>query len=234
MAKRIKKRISRGAGGRRRATAASLGVELKYYDQKLVDKVLTQVADATGGEVNPSGILTLNSVAQGDEETNRDGRKIVMKFISVHGLIHQPITANQTSLGTNAIVFLALVLDTQTNNAPLSSEDVFQNVAADSIMAAQLFRNLKFNTRFRVLKKMQIRLEQPRASFDGSNIEIGGTHTQFKMDVRLNDIPVLYSAVTEATASIVDNSLHMIAWFSDSGAYTPPELTYASRLRFVG
>ncbi len=207
-----------------------LGIELKFYDQSAGEN-LTAPTDASGGEENPSATITLNTVIQGDGESNRDGRQIVMKKISVVGCVRQALQTNQTATENAPLVLIALVHDTQTNGALLNSENVFVNPSADAELATKPFRNLQFIKRFRVLKRLQLKLQQPTVVWDGTNIEQGGLFTPFKMHVPLN-IPVNYSGTSETIANTVDNSLHIIAYCNDTS--TVPRLLYNSRLRFVG
>ena len=61
---------------------------------------LTSPTDASGGELNPTGVITLNSVTQGDGKSQRDGRRLTMLSVYVTGTIScavQTIAANLTS-----------------------------------------------------------------------------------------------------------------------------------------
>ncbi len=209
-----------------------LGIETKFYDQKLIASTLTGPTDATGGEHDPSATVLMNTVVQGDGESNRDGRKITMKNIYIQGHIDVPLKANQTATNQAFICMVALVLDTQTNGATIASENVFTNPGASIKTAAQPFRNLQFTKRFRVLKRLEIQGHQQEAVWDGTNLEFMGYQLPFKIYVDLKNIRVLYSATTETVANITDNSLHLIAFVSNTGQ--APTINYHSRLRYVG
>ncbi len=212
--------------------ATALGVELKFYDKALVGGVVTAPTDATGGEHDPSATVLLNTVVQGDDGSNRDGRQIVMKHISLRGNISTAIQLDQTALDQAPMIFVALVLDTQTNGATIASENVFTNPGANSLLAAQPFHNLKFSKRFRVLKALTFALPMAIAAHDATNIEVAGTIIPWTMFVDLKDIVVNYSAASETVVNITDNSLHVIAYATSTG--TTPLINYNSRLRFVG
>lgn len=226
----------RYARGRRRArnrrTGGYLGIELKFYDQLLIGKAITAPTDASGGETDPSATVLLNTVVQGDGESNRDGRQIVMKKIMIKGNVSTAAQINQTAVDVAPYVFIALVLDTQTNGATLNSEDVFVNPGANAITAAAPLRNLQYTKRFKVLATRTLVLPIAQASYDGTNIEVGGSVIPFEIYKDLNNIKVTYSATTETVANIVDNSLHVIAYASS--ADISPLLNYSSRLRFCG
>ncbi len=223
-------------GGRRRKrslrTAVALGVETKFYDTSLVGSAITAPADAAGGEHDPSTTVLLNTVVQGDGESNRDGRKITMKNISVNGRVFALTQANQTALDGGCVVYVALVLDTQTNGITMVSEQVFCNQSANAALAAQPYRNLQFSRRYKVLGSHQFEMLIPDSSYDGTNIEQSGVGVNFRFDVKLRDIPVTYTGTTEDVANITDNSLHLIAYTGSTGIV--PTLSYNARLRFVG
>ncbi len=212
-------------------TAGFLGIEKKFYETSLVGASLTNPTDWSGCEHNPSATICLNSVAQNDTEQGRDGRKMMMKNISVTGVLYQAAQVNQTALDTNPVVQIALVLDQQTNGALLSSENVYVNQGGDAILAASPFRNLQYITRFKVLRALQVELPQPMVVWDGTNVEQGGTASSFRFDVQL-EIPVTFSGTTSTIANIIDNSLSIIAGTTSTG--TAVTLSYNARLRFVG
>lgn len=218
-----------------RAIVVSRGIrpELKFYDTSLVTVSVTAPTGAAGAEHNPSATISLNTVVQGDGESNRDGRQIQMTSIGVRGHIRTPVETNQTVTDETLMVMVALVLDTQTNGALLNSEDVFINPSADALLAAQPWHNLQFSKRFRVLKTQTIVFERsPELTFDGTNMEQGAMLQRFEMFVDLKGMVTTYSAATEDIANIVDNGLNIVA-FANSTALGP-KLSYQARLRFMG
>ncbi len=225
----------RSAPRRRRInarTAGFLGIEKKFYDSHLSSKALNATTDNADGECNPSATLTLNTVAQGDGESNRDGRKMVMKSVQVTGSVFCSAQANQSAADAIPIIFIALVLDKQTNGAALSSELVYVNPSADTGLCTNPVRNLQYVSRFRVLRSTVFVPPQPAISYDGTNIEQGGVNVPFRFDADLKDLPVTFSGDTSAISNIIDNSLHVLAWASTTGM--APSIQYNCRLRFVG
>ncbi len=212
--------------------AGFLGIELKFYDNKLVASAMSVASDATGGELDPSATVLLNTVTRGDGEQQRIGNQITMKNISLNGVINIPGQTNQTAVDSQVTVFLALVLDKQTNGGTIASEDVYTNEGASVILNVAPYRNLLKTKRFRVLRSMQINLKPYDMVYDGTNIEMAGTMTPFRMDVPLNLKVQFTAASTETVANITDNSLHLIGWVNGSGVGAT--ISYNSRLRFVG
>ncbi len=212
------------------------GIEVKFYDQGLVNGSLGTATDATAGEHDPSATIMMNTVTQGDGESQRDGRRITMKSIYVLGNVGIAAKAAQSAADASCIIFVALVMDTQTNGATLASENVFINPSGSVIMGSQPFRNLQFTKRFKVLATRSFSMANPSianaTSFSSDTGVIqSGLNKTFKMFVNLNTV-VNYTGTTETVANIADNSLHLIAWTTST--QLAPLLTYSSRLRFVG
>lgn len=208
-----------------------LGVEKKYYDTTQSIS-LTAPADATGGEVNPaSGALSVP--AQGDGATNRDGKQIIAKYLAIKGVINAPNMINQTALPAGTKVFVAIVLDTQTNASQVNSEDVFTNTLANAVGNAMLQRDLEYGSRFKILKSEVFDIEPYTATWDGTNIEVGGRMQCFDWYIPLNNLKINFNSGTTASiANVTDNSIQVIA-FATSTAQAPT-LSYNARLRFIG
>ncbi len=209
-----------------------LGQELKFYDTALIGSALTAPTDSSSGEHDPSATIVLNSVVQGDGESQRDGRRITMKSIFVRGQVIVPVQTNQTGSDPATTIFIALVLDTQTNGATIASENVFDNQSQDALLAASGMRNLQFSTRFRVLKSLRFTLQNPNLSWDGTNMEVQGIQRPFQLGANLGNLGVVYNGTTESVANITDNSLHIIAYCNSTTL--APTINYNARLRFMG
>lgn len=211
-----------------------MGIEVKFYDQKLIGSVINAPSDATAGEQDPSATVLMNTVVQGDGESQRDGRKITMRSIYVEGAVTLPVQSGVSVADAPSSVFLALVMDKQTNGATIASEDVFVNPGANAATGAFPFRNLENSKRFRILATRKFTFDQPNMANDTGatgGLVVGGRIKKFKMFKKLN-MQVNYKGTTETVANITDVSLHMIGYCSSTDL--APNLSYHSRLRFVG
>jgi len=230
--KAMPRQTARKTYGANTRSGGFMGIENKFYDTSLINSSLGSPTDASGGEHNPSATICLNSVVQGDGESERDGRQIHMNHISIQGTVKCNPQADQTAGSEPTICMIALVLDTQTNGALLNSEDVFVNPGANAQTAAQPFRNLQYTKRFKVIKKVMVHFDAPAyATYDGTNIESGGQTRAFEIHAPLN-IVTQYKGTTETIANIVDNSLNIVAFCSNTEQ--GPDLYYNARLRFTG
>jgi len=209
-----------------------LGIELKYVNYARSALALTSPTDASGAEVDPATALALNAIAQGDGEQQRDGKQVNIKSCYVTGVIDVPSAINQTTAKNIPSIYVALVLDKQTNGAQLASELVFENPSAASTTASNPLRNMQYTSRFDVLDSVCVELEQPVVTFDGTNLESAGVRGHFKLSWT-GDMMTQYTG-TGATISVIqDNSLHLIA-FAGPDITAAPVISYNSRVRFVG
>jgi len=215
-------------------TGGFVGMELKFMDASRSGLALTAPSDATGGEVDPATMNCLNGIAQGDGESERDGRRVIMKSIQIEGRIAFAASADQADIVTAPNIFIALVWDKQTNQAQLNSEDVFTNPGAATGLAANPMRDLQYSTRFEVLKTWRLsRPPSPAAGTDGTNTNSVKTpDVLFRFYKKLPNIPVTFNGTGATVASITDNSLHLIAYASQ--VTQASTINYNSRLRFVG
>lgn len=213
-------------------TGGLLGIENKFLDQTKTGTAV--VSTLAGAEVDPASTNCINAIAQGDGESNRDGRRYVITGVHVRGSVYRQNRNNQSEVGDANFVTVALVLDTQTNGTQLSSEDVFTVPAGGS--PALSFNNLKYSQRFRVLwkKTMVVPAGYPTWNGTADQLETGGTAVTFSIDKELHiDVNCLGTAAD--VSDIVDNSLHMIAFADTSGSNNNGiEIIYNSRVRFVG
>jgi len=209
-----------------------LGIELKYVNYARSALALVAPTDASGGEIDPATALALNAIAQGDGEQQRDGKQVNIKSCYVTGVVDIPATINQTTAKNIPTIYIALVLDKQTNGAQLSSELVFENPSAASTTAANPLRNMQYTSRFDVLDSVCVELEQPQVTFDGTNLETAGSRAHFKLSWT-GDMMTQYTGIGATVSVIQDNSLHLIA-FAGPDISAAPVISYNSRVRFVG
>jgi len=212
-------------------TGGFLAMENKFYDTALNTKAIVAVGTSAGLETDPTTVNCISAPAQGDGESNRDGKKIIINSVDVNGVILITQQINQTITDYGSKDMIALVQDTQTNGAQLNSEDVYTNPAGSALTSASPFRNLQYSTRFKVLAVHQVIIQPPPLTYDGTNMEQGGSIYDFRFNKKVN-IPVTFTGTTEGVANVVDNSLHLIAMATD--VTLAPLLYYNARIRFKG
>lgn len=216
-------------------TGGFIGLEKKFLDNNVTAVPL--IGTWTGGELDPTAgaTLALSAIAQGDGESNRDGRKATLTSVVLNGYINIPQVESKVSPNDDIIVNLAMVLDTQTNGAQLNAEDVFSEFATGP-KDVNSYRNLQYVKRFKVLKQKKFCIKVSQAMMNEGGINLfsnGAVKYPFKMSYKFKKpIDVNHSATTATVAAITDNSIHIIGIADPIGA--APTIDYTSRVRFYG
>lgn len=223
---------------RNNVTAGYLGVEVKYFDQAYAATTLS--APTTPDNTLRADIptqLCLNAVSQGDGPSNRDGKKIRMRSLYIKGLVYRQGYEDQPAPEEPVGAYVAVVLDRQTNAAQLTPAQVFTNAAGASLSNISLFRNLEYNDRYRILRDGTFLFNAgPQSAYALDKISNGGLIRRFEWYIPLN-LDVLFNTTTPTAAtvaSIVSNSIGVIAGATSSSGNNSLVLAYNSRLRFVG
>jgi len=229
------------AGMKRRAlaqlanstTAGFLGLEKKFYDTGLILSTLSAPTGATSSVYNPSATSLISTPAQGDGELDRDGKRIVIKSVHINGVVLSANQKTQSVPPPGTTVYVALVLDTQTNGAALTSELVFKNTIGQSGLATVPMRNLLYANRFKILKSEQFNMDSESLShFAVDSYSNNGQVLTFSWYLPM-ELPINFNAGTTASvANVVDNSLHIIAFANNVIWQT--QLAYNARIRFMG
>ncbi len=206
-----------------------IDIEKKFVDYSVTGDAFTSIW--AGGEMDEGTALSLSAVAQGDGESQRDGRVYHIHSVHVRGQIKRAALEGQTAPISDAVARIALVWDTQTNGAQLNAEDVMLTIGAASDVYS--WRNLQFSKRFIVLKDKTFRVASNNQTNEGaSNLFANGDILiPFKINKTFKKpIKVRCKATTATVAAITDNSLHLIGTATTTGC----NITYESRVRFTG
>ncbi len=176
----------------RRTKTERLSEELKFFDTDIVDGAI----DNTMTFFNPM------IVVQGQEESQRIGRKIVIKSLSLKGTL--TLAAAVAGTTTSCLVTMKIIQDKATNKTLFPVLSLLEADTFDS------FNNLANRTRFKVLRSCTYRFKAG-----------GGTDSAailFSEDIRhveehLNmNLPIEYdnTAATGAITTVTQNSLHVV------------------------
>lgn len=199
-----------------------LGIESKFIDYEYDAAIASAVA---GSEADPATVNTLNAIAQGDGESNRDGRKILVTGVTVRGSIRSDELDDSGTIGAGKKCRLVLLMDQQTNGAQFNAEDVLED-PTDTDLDVHAFRNLQFTSRFKVLHDKIYEINPTAAGGTGAVNDTGSREKIFSIHRNLQ-MPVLFTGTTANVSTINTNSLHLIAICN--GGCT---LRYLSRVRF--
>lgn len=216
-------------------TAGFIGIEKKFLDCYASAVAIGAAADCSGGEMQPEGGCTncISAPAQGDGESNRDGRRIIIKSVFVTGTVGPTGTiSDQADVVAPPVVYVALVLDTQANGATIVSEQVYTNPNDTSLVNAYPLRNLEYSSRYRVVAHKTLNLGPVSVGTDGANTNSEAAQTRPFVLSWNGNLPVTFTSTTADVANVSDNAFHIIA-FATSTNHTPV-ISYNSRIRFVG
>ena len=230
-------RVTRGARRmrvvRRRAaprlnarTGGFLGIEVKFADFESVDDAFA----TTWATMEPAAsVESISAVAQGDGESQRDGRVYHIKSLHVQGRFHMDVAEAAAAPQPDLVARICVVWDTQTNGAQLTATNVMDGGASDDWDA---FRNLQFSKRFRVLFDRKVIIKPSLLNEGGVNaFAAGSPNVLFKFNHTFRTpMKVICSGTTGVIASVTDNSLHVIGVANSTQAL----LSYQARVRFVG
>lgn len=170
----------------------------------------------------------ISATAQGDGESNRDGRVYHIRSVHVKGYMAMSTAEGQAAPTSDELARVALVWDTQTNGAQLTATDVMDGGQSIDVLA---FRNLQYSKRFRVLKDSGVKRIQAHPLNEGAinSFAAAPVYVPFKFNVKFKKpIKVRCSGTTAVVTSIADNSLHVIGCATNTNV----TLVYQSRVRF--
>ncbi len=213
-------KTSYGAAARRqtivstsRPTAIGYGRTTIEPELKFFDTVVAGTALATTGIItSPS----LNIVPQGTTESQRVGRKMIIKKIGMRFLLQ----FNSSTTETADVVRIIVVLDKQANGAAFAITDVLETASEGS------FNNMANKNRFTILMD---RYESINKINDiGTNIN---EYTQSWSWFKSCDIPIEFdNSVT--TGALTSQTSNNIAVFGITLNSTTLSLGYTCRIRY--
>jgi len=212
-----------------------IGLERKFLDTGINNNALVTSATGSGCEYDPTTALCLNAPLLGDGQSNREGRQIAMDSITIKGTVSLTGEATLT-YSVAPIVTVMLVLDTQTNGAQLSAEDVIEIPYSSTVNGGRPFQDLQYEQRFKILKSVTIACPPNPQVYNAAvpSVWNQGQHIPFTITKNLRGLKTNFTLTgTDGTiATIADNSLHIVATISAD--QLSPRLYYNSRLRFYG
>lgn len=203
-----------------------LGVETKYFDAVKAGTVVN--SSWTTGELDPAANC-LGVPVQGNGTQNRDGSRILVKNLSVQGRVYRLRQSDLDDIPFSSCIQVSLVMDTQTNGAQLSAEDVY--VATDPETPGR--RVIANTQRFKVLRTQCFDNYCVASMADGANTaSTNGMSHHFQWFINLNQpMNFIDGAGAGSVADIKDVSFHIIACSTQA---TVDYLEYNFRMKFIG
>jgi len=236
-------------GGKyRRAQPAMLAPELKFHDTSHGTGIATSITGGTNWFVlAPS----LNLIARGTGQSQRNGRKCILKSIDlrVHG-IRNPYSSTTNPLDVGCSMKVLLVLDQQANGAAptpygtlASGLGVIESVADGAEVTD--WHQLATKNRYRILKTFTITIPHVMAGIDAGNFYFAsGMKTAVHTFHKKLNLPIEFSGGSEATApnpevitNVRSNNLSLIAVGKSQNLNNMTDklrIAAHARIRFIG
>jgi len=190
-------------------------MKTRMTEHKFVDTTLTDFVTAATGNVVNDG--TLVDIDQGTGDSQRIGRKILVKSLFIQGHLYLPITSSGDEAGDR--VRMIIFHDKQANKATATVTGILESAAISA------FRNLDYTERFKVLKDKQWTIKS------GSAISTGFSHAfiNIKFAFPKLNIPILYDSTDGDVSHLISNNIGVMI-ISALGVCT---VTYKARVRYV-
>jgi len=213
-----------------------LGLELKFLDTAWNGVAVSASTDGASGELQPSSGCTgcISCPGQGDGESQRDGRKFVIKSVYFSGVVATTHLQTETVVQDLSGYYFALVLDTQANGATIASENIYLNPGTSSLnLLPQPLRNLQNSGRFRILASKYVPVRgaytgnDAAGTFSVSNQATSAVSLSWKGSINVDTI-----GTSADVASVSDNAIHIVAYAGDSTM--TPVFQGKCRMRFMG
>lgn len=198
---------------------------------KLVDVTQTSsIFDTTATRVT-----CLNATSQGAAETNRIGRKIVLKSVMIRGYINQ---YQAGAAPINDFLRAILVYDRQPNGAAPVFSDIIQDVdqAGTTSSTSMSSLNISNSDRFKVLRDWFWKVDVPGGAtlVQAAQVSTDCKEFSLKAYVPLNGLETHYNGTNGGTiADITSGSLLLVTQGGASAANSQYRLTFVTRVRFT-
>lgn len=166
-------------------------------EQKFLDTIITTTDIPLAGKIYKDSFCL---VGIGTGESQRIGRKLTLKKISMH--VELKLPSATAAAETCDVVRLILIHDKQANGAVITAvTDVLESAGYLS------FRNLANSKRFHILWDKTVQLENK--GYGGSTVASTCTTKHLHFSKRLN-LPLEYDSTGSTIAAIKSNNIAMI------------------------
>lgn len=194
------------------------GTGARFQELKFLDLTVDDAVIATGGTIASN---TVNIIAQGTTQSERIGRKVIIKKILWKLSLELP-NSGSISAGTDTVRII-LYQDLQCNGAAAVVTDILQSADVHS------FRALDNSHRFRILMDKTQAINASYGAGNGTANDTGNVIRFWKF-YKACAIPIEYSSTTGALTEIRSNNIGVLT-ISEKGLVG---LSSFMRLRFEG
>lgn len=197
--------------------------EIKYIDATATD------ATIVNGTANVD-LVVINGLAQGTDNTQRVGRKVLAKALEVNAVFYGPIDTINSGTAQTAVIRWWIICDAQPEGASATATEIWQ--AGSSYIVDH--RNLQNSERFKVLRTGTMSL----AGTVPVTASTASTHPGFpnkqhlSVHVPLNDA-VKYQGTATGIANISSGAYYFGYCTDYQGTSSGPSVMYNCRFKFT-
>lgn len=173
---------------------------------------------------------TVNAVAQGTDNTNRIGKKVQVKSLSINAVFRGPHFGVTASTMIGSMVRWWVVLDSQPDGVKATADEIW-DLAGFNYMYAH--RNLGNSERFKVLRTGTVDLAPT-----GSTASLPAIAPGFEDKKYVNIYIPLNDAVrfggTDGTEASINSGAYLFCYTCDNqGASSGPSVSFNARVKFT-
>ncbi len=171
------------------------GGELKFHDVDLDDATVSSSGDVTA---------SINLIAQGTSESERNGRKCTLKSILWRYTVVLPEVDALATPAPADTIRIIMYLDRQCNGATAADTDVLESADYQS------YRNLANSGRFSILHDKSMTLNYNGMASDGAGLVSQNEVTRQGHFYKKCDIPLEFNSTAGAITEIRSNNIGVI------------------------
>lgn len=215
-------------------------IELKMFFNSIANVAISQNVNETGITNDPATGLVIPRL--GDDFNQREGRVIILKKLTIKGVVAFLGAEDVDDTPCGQIVYLAVVLDKQPNGATITSSDVITNPSASIYLNTRPFKNPNGLMRFKILAEKLIVKPYVVMAQTATNEYSWPSHSvpfEFVIDFKAG-LEIRFNNVDGGSiADVVTNAFHFLAVTGGDtiGAVTSrmdASLSYNSMAEFYG
>lgn len=187
------------------------GAEHKYHD--VVEPISELQTAAAGGLPTYTMNDSLIEISEGDDITQRNGRKITVDQMTVRcyfGIDNNSDGVYSNTVKGNTWFRIIIFNDTQPNGAVVPLDVLLNTVTSDTSTNWLAFNNLDETGRFKILSDKFYKIISNSVVYDGSTYHSIGDSGVFKKTFKNLNMKVNYSASSGSIQHIRTNNIGML------------------------
>ncbi len=190
--------------------------ELKFFDSNHEDTLVS-----TSGTI----LTSVNLVPQGNNESDREGRRILIQSFMAYWEVSLPLRTDQADIQSGDIIRIMVLIDHQANGASPIVTDILETAQLNS------FRNLAHTKRFTVIMDKRLAINRFVAATDGTNTSTTPNILKFCRIFKKLNLPIHFDGTAGIFSEITENNI-LFLYISSQGLVSVSD--QKTRIRYFG